>query len=79
MSGVRKTTRIAAETGRAREQADHRLAVATFWVRPFSAAAYSCSLKRSLRSSRPPFHFLAAQAAQICCSGLILHGQDVKA
>jgi hypothetical protein len=79
MSGVRKTTRIAAETGKAWEQEGHHLAVPTSWVRPFSAAAYSCSLERSLGSSRPPFHFLAAQAAQIRCSGLIPHGQDVKA
>jgi hypothetical protein len=79
MSGVRKTTRIAAETVESQEQADHRLAVPIFRVRPLSAAAYSRSLERSLRSSRPPFHFLAAQAAQIRCSGLIPHRQDVKA
>jgi hypothetical protein len=79
MSGVRKTTRIAAETGKAWEQAGHCLSVPISWDRPLSAAAYSCSLERSLRSSRPPFHFLAAQAAQIRCSGLIPHRQDVKA
>ena len=79
MSGVRKTTRITAETGKAREQADHRLAVLISWVRPLSAVAYSCSLERSLRSSRPPFHFLAAQAAETRCSGLIPYRQDVKA
>jgi hypothetical protein len=79
MSGVRRTTRIAAETEKVWEQAGHRLAVPISWVRPPSAAAYSCSLERSLRSSRPPFHFLAAQAAQIRCFGLIPHRQDVKA
>lgn len=79
MSGVRKTTRIAAETGKAWEQAGQRLAVAISWVRPLSAAAYSCSPERSLRSSRPPFHFLAAQASETRCSGPTPHRQDVKA
>lgn len=77
MSGVRKTTRIAARTGEGQERAD-RLAVANSTVRPLNAAAYSCSLERRPRSSRPAFHFLTSQTIQISCSGLIQHGQGVK-
>jgi hypothetical protein len=78
MSGVREKTKIASEIPKVQEQAVHRLAVPISRVRPLSAA-YSCSPERSPRSSRPPFRFLAAQAAQIRRSGLIPHGQDVKA
>jgi hypothetical protein len=79
MSGVREKTEIASEIPKVQEQAYHRLAVPISRVRPLSAGAYSCSLERSLRSSRPPFNVLAAQAAQIRCTGLIPHRQDVKA
>jgi hypothetical protein len=79
MSGVRKTTRIAARTGEAQEQADHRLAVATSPVRSLSTAAHSCSLEPGTRSSRPPFRFLTSQTIQISRSGLTQHRQDGKA
>ena len=79
MSGVREKIKIASKIPKVQEQDHHHLAVPISLVPALTLAAYSCSLERSLRSSRPPSHFLAAQAAQIRCSGLIPHRQDVKA
>jgi hypothetical protein len=79
MSGVREKTKIASKTPKVQEQEYHHLAVPISLVPALTLAAYFCSLERSLRSSRPPFHLFAAQAAQIHCSGLTPHRQDVKA
>jgi hypothetical protein len=79
MSGVRQKTTIAPEIPKLQEQQYHHLAVPISLVPALTLAAYSCSLERSLRSSRPPLHFFAAQVAQTRCSGLIPHRQDVKA
>ena len=78
MSGVREKTKIASKIPKVQEQEYHHLAVPIFLVPALALAASSYSPESSLRSSRPPFHFLAAQAAQVRCSGVTPHRQDVK-
>jgi hypothetical protein len=79
MSGVREKTEIASKIFKVQEQTYHRLAVPLSLVRPLTVAASSYSLESSLRSSRPLFRFLAAQAAQMRRPGLIPYRRDVKA
>jgi hypothetical protein len=67
MSGVRKTTRIAAETGKAWEQACHRLAATISWVRrlaqPHTLAIWNVAsvplARRSIFSLHKPLRHVA--------------------
>ncbi len=79
MSGVREKTKIASKTPKVQEQEYHHLAVPISLPPALTLVALSCGLESSLRSSRPSFHFLVAQATQTRRSRLIPCRQDVKA